>query len=327
MVLTGSHGYIEYGEESSFGAGASTMRAFGLEQKLNSLSFKNNQIALSQLNSIEVKSFAYGKNEGTGSVDFVLSNPWIFDTILGNNDKSGSASDYTYTWSSDATALSADNTEVKTPKPFAIDVGLDIADNVTDELRHLKGAIFQSFNIKSSINETVKCTTDFTYGIIDTFGTSLGTPASDDINFPYTFAHAALYIPSGASDPVAEIQDFDITFNCNSELLYQQGSPNAVGAFRKLFEMTGKFNAGYIDKTQLQRVLDRSETASLKITFTNGLSGASEKAIILTFTGVGVSEHSYNIAPAEPIFQDLTFQMRSVSVTANNGISSIPASE
>jgi len=322
MVLTGSHGYIHYGEESSYGGGATQTRAFGLEQKINSLSFKNNQIPLSQLNSIEVKKFAYGKNEGTGSVDFVLSNPWMFDAILGGNDKTSATGDYSYTWSSDATALSADNVGVKTPKSFDIEVGLDIADPGTDEIRNLKGAIFQSFNIKSAVNETVKCTADFTYGIIDAFTTSLGSPSSDGIDFPYTFAHATLQLPSGST--VAEVQDLDITFNVNSELLYSQGSANAVGSFRKLFEMTGTFNAGYVDKTYLQKVLDRTEAATLKVTFTNGLSGDEEKSIVLTFTGVGVSEHSYSIAPAEPIFQDLTFQMRSVSVTANNSVNAIP---
>ena len=323
MVLTGSHGYVHYGEESTYGGGATQTRAFGLEQKVNSLTYKNNQLPLNQLNSIEVKTFAYGKNEGSGSVDFVLSNPWMFDAILGGHDKTSATNDYSYTWNSDATALSADNVGVKTPKSFDIEVGLDIADPLANnEVRNLKGAVFQSFNIKSSINETVKCTADFTYGIIDAFTTSLGTPSGDGINFPYTFSHATLQLPSGST--VAEVQDIDISFNLNTELLYQQGSASAVGAFRKVFEMTGKLNAGYVDKTYLQKVLDRTETATLKVTFTNGLSGTSEKSIVITFTGVGISEHSYSIAPAEPIFQDLTFQMRSVSVTANNSVSAIP---
>lgn len=323
MVLTGSHGYIQYGEESSYGGGATQTRAFGLEQKINSLTYKNNQLPLSQLNSIEVKQFAYGKNEGSASVDFVLSAPWIFDAILGAVDTTGSASNYTHTWSSNATALSADNLEVKTPKSFHVEVGLDIANTSSDEKRNLKGAIFQSFNIKSSVNETVKCSTDFTYGIIDTIDTTLDSSvATDDVNFPYTFAHATLELPDGST--VAEVQDVDITFNLNSELLYSQGSADAVGAFRKLFEMTGTFNAGYIDKTNLQKVLNRSETATLQLTFTNGLTGTNEKAIILTFTGVGLSEHSYSIVPAEPIFEDLTFQMRSVQVEANNSVSAVP---
>jgi hypothetical protein len=322
MVRTGSNAFIHYGEESTFGGGATSTRAFGLEQKINSLTFKNNQIALTQLNSIEVKSFAYGKNEGQASIDFVLSTPWIFDAILGGVDSTGASSDFTHIWDSDYTNLTADNTGVKVPKSFDIEVGFDAKPTKTDVLRNLKGSVFQSLNIKSSLNETVQASSDFVYGISDTISTSLVTPTSDDINFPFTFAHATLELPDGSA--VAELQDFDITFNTNSELLYQQGSPNAVGAFRKLFEMTGKFNASFIDKTQLQRVIDRTELATLTVEFTNGLTTTNEKSIKIEFTGVGLSEHSLSIAPVEPIFEDLTFQMRNVKVTANNSIASPP---
>ena len=199
-----------------------------------------------------------------------------------------------------------------------IEVGFDAKPSKTDVLRNLKGSIFQSLNIKSSIGETVQASTDFIYGKADTITTSLVTPTADDVSFPYTFAHATLDLPDGTE--VAEVQDFDITFNTNAELLYEQGDANAVGAFRKLFEMTCKLNASFIDKTQLQRVIDRTELATLTVEFTNGLSGTSEKTIKIEFAGVGISEHSLSIAPTEPIFEDLTFQMRNVKVTANNSV-------
>jgi len=325
MVRTGSNAFVHYGIESTFGGGATQTRAFGLEQKVNSLTFKNNQIPLSQLNSIEVQSFAYGKNEGSGSLDFVLSNPWIFDTVLGGVDKTGSTNDYSYVWDSDYSNLSSDNTGVKVPKSFDIEVGFDAKPSKTDVLRNLKGSVINQIAVKSSVGETVKVTMDFLYGIVDTISTSVsGGTTADDISFPYTFAHATLELPDGSA--VAEIQDFDINFATNCELLYEQGAANAVGAFRKLFEITGKFNASFIDKTQLQRVIDRTEVATLTVEFTNGLSGTSEKSIKLEFAGVGLSEHSLSIAPVEPIFEDLTFQMRNVKITANNSISKTVAS-
>tara|TARA_X000001382_G_scaffold107856_1_gene83608 strand:- start:583 stop:1575 length:993 start_codon:yes stop_codon:yes gene_type:complete len=325
MVRTGSNAFVHYGVESTFGGGATQTRAFGLEQKVNSLTFKNNQIPLSQLNSIEVQSFAYGKNEGSGSLDFVLSNPWIFDTVLGGVDKTGSTNDYSYIWDSNYSNLSSDNTGVKVPKSFDIEVGFDAKPSKTDVLRNLKGSVINQIAVKSSVGETVKVTMDFLYGIVDTISTSVsGGTTADDINFPYTFAHASLELLDGSA--VAEIQDFDINFATNCELLYEQGAANAVGAFRKLFEITGKFNASFIDKTQLQRVIDRTEVATLTVEFTNGLSGTSEKSIKLEFAGVGLSEHSLSIAPVEPIFEDLTFQMRNVKITANNSISKTVAS-
>jgi hypothetical protein len=322
MVRTGSHAYIHYGKEGTFNGGATETRAFGLEQKVNSLSFKNNQISLSQLNSIEVASFAYGKNEGSGSVDFVLSNPWVFDTLLGAVDKTGSSSDYTYIWDSNSANLTADNTGIKTPNSFDIEVVFDAKSSLTDVKRNLHGSVFNQLNIKSSVGETVKGTLDFLYGKADTITTSVGTPIGDGIDFPYTFAHASIELLDGTT--VAEVQDFDISFSSNTELLYEQGSASAVGAFRKLFEMTGKFNASFIDKAQLQKVFDRTELATLTVIFTNGLSTTSEKSIKLEFAGIGLSEHSLSISPNEPIFEDLTFQMRNVKVTANNSISAVP---
>ena len=333
MVRTGAHGTLKYGEESSFGGGATATRPFGLQQAINSLSFKNNQIALTQLNSIEVQSFAYGKNEGSGSVDFVLSSPWIFDAILGGVDTSGSSSNYSHIWDSDSTNLTADNTGIKVPKSFDIEVGFD-SKTSTDVVRHCKGSVFSSLDIKSSIGETVTGALDFIYGVTDTITTSIGSPIADGVAFPYTFAHARLQIPdstaveSGTTNRnanlIAELQDFDISFTSNTELLYEQGSANAVGGFRKLFEMTGKFNASFIDKTQLQRVFDRTELATLTVQFTNGLTGTSEKQILLEFSGVGLSEHSLSIVPNEPVFEDLTFQMRNVKVTASNSVATVP---
>ena len=323
MVRTGAHGTLKYGEESSFGGGATATRPFGLQQSVGSLSFKNNQIALTQLNSIEVQSFAYGKNEGSGSVDFVLSSPWVFDAILGGVDTTGSSSDYTHIWDSDSTNLTADNTGIKVPKSFDIEVGFD-SKTSTDVVRHCKGSVFSSLNIKSSIGETVTGSMDFLYGVVDTITTSIGSPIADDVAFPYTFSHASLQFPDGSGNVIAEVQDFDISFSSNTELLYEQGSASAVGAFRKLFEMTGKFNASFIDKEQLQKVFNRTELATLTAIFTNGLTGTSEKSIKIEFAGIGLSEHSLSIAPNEPIFEDLTFQMRNVKVTAGNSISAVP---
>jgi hypothetical protein len=330
MVRTGAHGTLKYGEESSFGGGATATRPFGLQQAINSLSFKNNQIALTQLNNIEVASYAYGKNEGSGSVDFVLSSPWVFDAILGGVDTSGSSSDFNHIWDSGSGNLTADNTGIASPKSFDIEVGFDTKTS-TDVVRHLKGTLFSSLNIKSSIGETVTGALDFIYGITDTITTSIGSPIADGVDFPYTFSHALLQIPNSTTNHpnrsanlIAEVQDFDISFTSNTELLYEQGSANAVGGFRKLFEMTGKFNASFIDKTQLQRVFDRTELATLTVQFTNGLTGTSEKTILVEFAGVGLSEHSLSIVPNEPVFEDLTFQMRNVKVTASNSVATVP---
>lgn len=328
MVRTGSSGYLQYGKEATFAGGATQTRVFGLEQKITGITWKNNQIPLTALNDLEVQCFAYGKNEGNASVEFVLSTPWIFDLLLDAVDTTGSASDFTHIWSSDKTALTADNSGIVIPHTFHMEHGLDAETN--NVVRNMKGCVLQNLTIKASLGETIKCTTDMIWGNEDAVSTTLDTTiAADDIKFPYTFSHATLELPDGSV--VAQLQEFEITFNMNSELLYGMGSADAVSVFRKIFEMTGKFKAATVDKTQIQRVFDAADgttaatgLATLQITFTNNLATTNEKSIVLDFTGVGVSDHQTEMSPGEPVFETLSWQLRSVQVTANNSISTSP---
>jgi hypothetical protein len=328
MVRTGSSGYLQYGKESSFAGGATQTRVFGLEQKITGITWKNNQIPLTALNDLEVQCFAYGKNEGNASVEFVVSNPWFFDLLLDAVDTTGSGGDFTHIWSSDKTALTADNSGIVIPHTFHIEHGFDAETN--NVVRNMKGAVLQNVTLKAALGETVKATADIIWGNEDNISTTLDTTiAADDIKFPYTFAHAKLELPDGSV--IAQLQEFEITFNMNSELLYGMGSANAVGVFRKIFEMTGKFKAATVDSTQLQRVRDAADgttaatgVATLQITLTNNLATTNEKAIILDFTGVGVSEHQTEMSPGEPVFETLSWQLRSVQVTANNGVATPP---
>jgi hypothetical protein len=195
-----------------------------------------------------------------------------------------------------------------------------------DVVRNMKGVIMNSLSLKASLGEVVKCTSELVWGNEDAIGTAVDTTiAADDIKFPYTFAHATLELPDATV--VAQLQEFEITFNMNTELLYGMGSANAVGAFRKIFEMTGKFKSATVNKTQLQRVFDAADAttantgiATLQITLTNGLATSLEKSIILDFAGVGVSEHSTEMQPGEAVFENLSFQLRNVQVTANNSV-------
>ena len=398
MVRTGSSGYLQYGKEATFAGGAVRTRVFGLFQKITGVTWKNNQIPIPALNDIEVKCFAYGKNEGSGSVEFVMSSPWIFDIMLDGVLTSGSGGDFTHKWGSakgfgeapinltsvsihatapvvttsgahgysngDTIAITGSdavpsvngnwvisaasgsvfsisttttgagtavgtankvlNATIATPHTMHIEHGLDAETN--NVVRNMKGVVMNSLTLKATLNETVKATAELAWGNEDAVTTTLdGSPAADDIKFPYTFAHASLELPGATT--VAQIQEFELTFNLNSELLYGIGSANAVSAFRKIFDMTGKFKAATVDKTQLQRIFDAADgttantgIATLKVTLTNGLTTTNEKAIILDFTGVGTSEHQTQMEPGEPVFEDLVWQLRNVTVTANNGI-------
>lgn len=331
MVRATSFASLAYGYETAFQTeNSSKTKVFGLDQKINGLQFMVNRINLNQLYSPEVQGYAFGRNEGKMSVDFVLSNPWWLDSIFhpytdisGNPSGSGP---YTYTWTS-ANQNSIQFSDLKTYKGNSLSIDIGFQGEVSSGVnltRTMLGAIVSQVSIKNTVNDTVKCTADLIWGKEKTIGTnSYPTSATtDNINFPYTFVHGSLQTNEGAV--IAQIQDFDMTLNANSELLWGVGNANAVSAFRKTFEMPARFNCAWIDAQFWNDVINRAEVSNFTLTFDNGLGGTSSRKITFTGTGVGFNDHNTNMVPNDPVFQELNFQIRSMTVTAVNNSATPP---
>ena len=67
-----------------------------------------------------------------------------------------------------------------------------------------------------------------------------------------------------------------------------------------------------------------SETATMELTFTNGLAGTNLRNIILLFTGVQLDEHSLPQDPTAIFIEDVGLVMRSLAVTSVNNTSAAP---
>ena len=169
MVRTGSHGYIQYAWESTFAtdAGSSAYtKPFGLRH--------------------------YHFKPCNTFVDFILSNPWLFKSVYGTASTSGLSAPYTHTFPH------ASNGQPKTVTTFSTEVGF--AGETENISRKLLGCILTSFSISTAVDDLVNCSADITFGNEGDATTSLdATPAADDINFPYTFAHGALKWYNGSS--------------------------------------------------------------------------------------------------------------------------------
>ena len=320
MVYTGAHSYVKYGWESTFGTKSSSLdKVFGLEQKVSNWSVNNSRKVLGTLNQVEPQSFAYGQQNGSMSVDFVLSNPWIFRALYGAPSTVTSGSPEVHTFPH------ATNGQPKTIEPFSVEVGVELG--TTDQVRSPLGCILNSLSIRTSIDDFVNCSADISYGKESDATTTLdASPPTDDINFPYTFAHGQL---TWGGSTVAEIQSADITFTQNANLLYTLNSHQATGAYRQLFEITGNFEASMLDSTKFAQLLDQIEkpntsevSGGMVLTFTNGGSGSSEKSITITGTGLSIGDYSVNgIQPVNPIFENISWQIRSATVVADNNVS------
>jgi len=320
MTRSASSAYVEYGYESTFGGGSGTLpMLFGKEQKANGLEFNPNQIPLGQLYTPEIDCFVYGRNEGKVSMEYVLANPWFLSSVFGNPTSAlDTGSRYTHTWESDPSS----NSSIRDISSMHLQIGFD--GTTGDVVRNAKGAVCPSLSLKMALNEPIRVTQEIVWGNEDTVSTTLDSSVGTVGSFtPYTFVHASIELPSGTT--IATVQDFELNLNTNAELLYALGDADAVDAWRKILEMTGKLSMTVLDKTQIDNVMARAEQATMKVTITNGLTGDNLKDIIFTFTGVGLSLHNNTgLEPGELVMENVDFQCRRVSVVARNTATAQP---
>ncbi len=320
FVKSASSVYAEYGYETNFGGGVTNPPIqFGKEVKVSALEFKNNQMPLGQLYSPEIESYAYGRNEGKASLEYVLSNPWFLQSIFGVASSSGSSPLYTHRWRSNPT----DNSTIRDLKSMALRFGFKSTD---DFVRKPVGCICSTMSLRMALNDTIKVTQEIIWGA-ETKSETFATPTGADIAnaIPYTFVHGVITSPiTGAT--LATVQTFDLNLNTNAELLFEMGEANAKDAWRKILEMTGKIGLTVKDSTFLAEVYGREETPNnLVLTISNGLSGNSERSITFTFSGCSFHTHNTTgIAPGELVLQNVDFQCRRADISAKNASATVP---
>ena len=81
-VIGGWGAYCNYGFESSYGTAVTGTRVFGHGTKLT-ISRKNNLEPIWELGNRNAQTTAAKKYEGTGTLDFNLSNASFFRAVLG----------------------------------------------------------------------------------------------------------------------------------------------------------------------------------------------------------------------------------------------------
>ena len=144
----------------------------------------------------------------------------------------------------------------------------------------------------------------------------------DQGGIPYTFAHGVLKASNGTSlQTVAEIQECDITFAQNSELLYKVGSNYATDAYRRVFDVTGRFRTAWKNSDLVQYVIDQVRTSKelldtsgvgIELTFTS----SSANSIKIEMDDISIADHTVSgIEPVEPVFEEINWQCKASRVT------------
>jgi len=306
MGRTGAYGYLLYGWESSFRGGASTRdKVFGRGQRITGISRRENIEAIYELYQREPGSAMYKQQEGSLSIEWILANPWFFKGVMGSASTDG-AGPYTHTFSKAKDFVSMD-----------IEVGFEAED--ANVVRRFKGAVFNSVSITASVNDLIRVRGDIRFFEEPTPTTTLGTAVIDSFE-PFSFQHATLQIPNGTT--IAEVQSFELTIGNNANPIWGLGSEYAAAAIPRGFDAAGRLNVTMKDASFIN--LLRDSAASLKLTITNGESGADERTITFNGTDVYFGEHSTALEPNALVIEHLPILIRDLSITAVNNTSTIP---
>ena len=337
MVRTGSYAYAAYGWEDGddpdvFAGTATVNKSFGLRTAVSGWTLNTSKMALHKLGQVEASEYAYGKQTGTLGIGFVLGDKTsheLFRSIL-NTAASGNGSigqPYLYGSSTGAQGSAAKTWIGNT---FTTEIGFN---GETEYLiRTLKGCIMNTLNISASVGNVVECSADIVYGKEDAPSNSSGdfTGVPTEESKPFTFAHGSLKL---GGDIIAEIQSCDISFAQNGELLYQLGSNQAVTAIKRKLEITGRFQASWKDDNMIDALIAQlkgtgyketygdvdTDAPEFELNFTNGLAGSAERIIKITGYDLGLTDHSVTgIEPAEPVFEEINWQLKTVKVQAAN---------
>tara|TARA_R110002020_G_scaffold360148_2_gene572820 strand:- start:2783 stop:3781 length:999 start_codon:yes stop_codon:yes gene_type:complete len=331
MVRTGAYAYVNYGYESTFGGSAGSItNSFGQRTAVSSLTLNHNKMSLGKLGQVDPTAYAYGTQSGSLGINFVLGDTTshnILKSIYGapSGSPNGTSSN-PYIYGSN-TEGAANKTLIGSS--FTTEIGFN---GETDYMvRTLKGCVTNSLALTTTIGGTVDCTADIVYGKEDA-PSNTSSHFSDDAtenSLPFTFAHGSLKLGSSASPStaIAELQDVDLTFTQNSDLLYELGSQQSVAGIKRSLDITGRFRAAFknddaIDKlfTQLKGT-SYAETIGgspeFELFFTNGAS--SPKTIKIEGFGLGFNDHSVSgLEPVEPVFEEINWQIQRAKITAVN---------
>ena len=198
--------------------------------------------------------------------------------------------------------------------------------------RTLSGCTLNSLAITAAVDDMVNASADFAYAKEQQpTATFSASSATDLMNFPYTFAHGLFKWKGNTGDSLTtqtEIQNMDITFAQNSELLFGMNSHFAVGAYRQLFDITGKFQVSLKDRSFITNIMEQIKAdsgttndtrshAQLELFFTNKGTGNGLKTIKITCDGIGIDSHSITgLEPNEPVFEDISWQIKNATIVA-----------
>jgi|TARA_R110002110_G_scaffold31056_1_gene109622 hypothetical protein len=327
VVYTGGSASVFYDYETTFGTAVATDKPFGLNQKVTSLSVQTNRLNFNKLGQVETTAFAFGQQAGSLGIGFVFDDNVshnIFESIYGED----TSNPHVYP----ATLGQGQAMTTMTGRSLTTEIAVQMGN--AHKLRKLTGCVVNSIGLSTSIGQPVNGTIDMSFGkevssTIDGSGAITQQTAQTQAGNPYTFAHGHFKVHNGSAlTEIGEIQDCDINWTTNSELLYGIGSHYAQSSFKRALDISGKFKASFKDSIIATHVLDQAKDSSnttmlggaadavgIELVFENNDTAADSLKIELS--GVAIGDYSVSgIEPVEPVFEDVAWKAKSARITA-----------
>ncbi len=308
--------WVNYGWETAYGAQTGTKdKVFGHGVRVTSLTRRNNVESVFGIGARNAQKLKEKQFEGAISVEFNLANPWFFRGVLGAAPTTAGGGPYTHTWAESDTVVS-----------------MTLENNVSNEdksVAALLGCKINTCVITAAVGELAKVRLDILYST-ESHDNTTAAIVSETFEL-FTFAHGTIEIPNGTT--ITDIQNVELTMNNNLEQVYGLGDRTPQNCSPKNRAYTARITIPFEDEeTFLEDMLygaaggpvtstSITETATMELTFSNGLTGTSTRTIVLLFTGVQLDEENLPQDPTALIIEDVALVMRSLAVTAVNNTS------
>lgn len=294
----------EFGYETltTFQTETTVYNLFGKKVVVGGLDFTNNQEALGQLNTPQITDFLYNSNRGSCSIDYVLSNPWVFSSVL--NKWYTSSGSFIHTWSSDPSL----NTNAKVPRSVSLKFIARLGAGNVSKLA--LGALCSSMSIRAAVEQPVSVSQSWIWGK-ETVGSLNTSVATENAAFvPHNFVNGQVQLPDAT--PITDVQAFNLTIDNGYTLLAALNSANAQDLYSKIFTLTGTVNLALQNATYLNYVVNRGPVASLSFTITD-----SNNTIKILLGQVSLSNDRWDgLSPGELLTEEFNFTAQSITVTA-----------
>ena len=308
--IAGTEARINYGWETTFNTAGTVNKAFSQGVRVNTYDIDQDPEHIYALGSQDVQKSIAKTFKGSWGVEFIYSDPWWLRSILGGVPVSSGATPYVHTWTIENYGISTQQTSM------SLQYGFDLA---TDSDQTLTGCIANNCSISCSVGEPIKVSLDGWYSGIDKDTALLAQVAP--VEEPMTFAQGTFEFPKGTS--ITDVQSVELSWTRNNDPVYAIGSRYPQTNVPKAREWNISVSSTYEQDSDFWDTLigasggttatPTTAMAGCGLVLTNGETGASMRALAISFGPTFLAKGSLPSSPEELVKTDFDMRAHTIS--------------